>query len=128
MERVIRMQDNIEIEPLSSDERNMGMLCHLLALLGYIGIPFGNIIGPLVIWMVKKEESEFIDKCGQESLNFQISMFIYGAISGVLILVLIGIPMLIAILIIDLVCVIQASITASEGRVYHYPFTMRFVS
>ena len=61
---------------LTSEEKNYAMLAHLLALAGLI-LPFGSIIGPLVIWLIKKDESPFVDKNGKESLNFQISTTIY---------------------------------------------------
>ena len=58
---------------IPKDVRTMAMLCHLLALAGYV-IPFGNIIGPLVMWLVKKEDHPFIDEQGKEALNFQITV------------------------------------------------------
>ena len=54
-----------------------GMLCHLLSLTLLIGVPLGNILGPLIIWLIKRDEDPFVDLCGKESLNFQISMTIY---------------------------------------------------
>ncbi len=110
----------------SGDATTFGMLCHLLALTGYI-IPFGNIIGPLVVWMMKKNDSEFIDACGRDSINFQISILIYMIVAGILVLVVIGIPLLIALGIFNLVCVIIASIKAADGVRYSYPLTLRFL-
>jgi len=60
--------------------RNWAMGCHLAVLAVYMGIPFGNILGPLIIWLVKKDEFPLVDEQGKESLNFQISMLIYGAV------------------------------------------------
>lgn len=111
---------------VSSSEKNYAMLCHLVAFSGFI-IPFGSIIGPLVMWLIKKEESEFINYHGKESLNFQISIAIYTIISGILALVLIGILFLIALGIIWIVFVIIASVKTSEGEEYRYPLTIRFV-
>jgi len=105
----------------------MGMLCHLLALCGLLGIPLGNILGPLVIWLIKREDCPFVDACGKEALNFQISMTIYIIVSGLLALVLIGLILLPAIIIVNLVLTIIASIRASEGTNYRYPFTIRFI-
>ena len=59
------------------------MLCHLSAFAGFTGIPFGTILGLLVIWLLKREESPFIDTHGKEALNFQISVIIYGIISAI---------------------------------------------
>ncbi|MEW6113824.1 MAG: DUF4870 domain-containing protein, partial [Thermodesulfobacteriota bacterium] len=61
----------------SKQATNWGMLCHLSALLGLVLISFGHILGPLVVWLFKKNDDPFIDEQGKESLNFQISMTIY---------------------------------------------------
>jgi uncharacterized Tic20 family protein len=104
-----------------------GMLCHLTALSGLVGIPFGNILGPLIVWLMKKKESPFVDAQGKEALNFQITMMIYGLVSAVLCLVIIGFLLLFALLIMDLVCVIMASVKANNGMSYRYPLTIRFL-
>lgn len=111
---------------VSQDEKTLGMLAHLLALAGFI-VPFGNIIGPLVIWLLKKDELPFVDRHGKESLNFQISIFIYSIIAGLLCLILIGFPLLAAILIFDLVVVITAAVKANSGEEYAYPLSIRFI-
>ncbi len=114
------------MQAITKDERTMAMLCHLLALSGYV-IPFGNIIGPLIIWLLKREQSWFIDDQGKESLNFQISLIIYSIIAGLSILVLIGIVLLPLILLAGLILVIVAAIKANEGVAYRYPFTIRLI-
>ena len=88
----------------------------------------GHILGPLIVWLVKRGDSPEIDAHGKESLNFQISMLIYDAIAVVLCIVLIGIPILIVLWILNTVFVIIASIKASEGKFYRYPFTIRFIN
>jgi uncharacterized Tic20 family protein len=108
------------------DERMFGMLCHLLSLIGALGIPFGNIIGPLVVWLIKKDESAFVDKCGKDSLNFQISLMIYFLVCGILTFILIGFVGMLVLFIIGLVSVIQASIQANQGRHFVYPITIQF--
>ena len=108
----------------SGDEKLWAMLCHLSALAGYV-IPFGNIIGPLIIWMMKKEEYALVDDQGKESLNFQISITIYVFISIVLIFLLVGIPLLILIALFALVMMIIAGIKAYDGEKYRYPLTIR---
>ena len=105
----------------------MGMLCHLLSLTQLLGVPLGNILGPLIVWLIKRDEDPFADLCGKESLNFQISMTIYMIISGILILVFIGFFMVIALMILNIVYTIIAAIKASEGTSYTYPFTIRFI-
>ncbi len=111
---------------LTSEDRMWGMLCHLTAFSGYIGVPFGNIIGPLVVWLVKKEEMAFVDYHGKESLNFQISMLIYLLISGVSIFAIVGIVLFPAVLIAGIVLTIIAAIKANGGEYYEYPLTIRF--
>jgi len=112
---------------VSKDERTWGMLSHLLALSGYIGIPFGNILAPLIIWLVKKDESQFVADQAKESLNFQISLIIYAIVSGILTLVLIGFLLLGVIFIGGIVLTIIGTIKANEGVHYRYPLTIRLV-
>lgn len=107
-------------------ERNWGMGCHLAALGGFV-IPFGNIIGPLVLWLLKRDESEFVDDQGKESLNFQITVTILAILSGILIILIIGIGLLILVGIFSLVMIILATIKASEGEKYRYPFNFRLI-
>jgi uncharacterized Tic20 family protein len=106
--------------------RTWAMLCHIGAFAGYL-IPFGHIIAPLILWLVKKDESSLVDDQGKESLNFQISMTIYAVIAGLLILVVIGIILLIALGIFDLIVVIVAAVKANEGEKYRYPLSIRFI-
>ncbi|HET6558357.1 MAG TPA: DUF4870 domain-containing protein [Prolixibacteraceae bacterium] len=108
------------------DERMWGMLCHLSALAGFI-IPFGNIIGPLIVYSMKKDEYSFVADQGKESLNFQISVLIYLAISLVTIVLLIGIMFLVIIPLISLILTVLASIRANDGEYYRYPFCIRFI-
>jgi uncharacterized Tic20 family protein len=113
--------------PLSSDDRLFATLCHLLALTGYV-VPFGNIAGPLIVWLLKRETSPFIDGHGKEALNFQISILIYAAVAGLLILALVGCLLLPAVAVFKLVCVIIAAVRASEGQPYRYPLSIRFIA
>jgi uncharacterized Tic20 family protein len=115
-------------ETNEKQSRTWGMLCHLAGLAVYIGVPFGNILGPLVVWLIKKEEFPFVDEQGKEALNFQISITIYGIIAGILIIVLIGIPLLLGLLVAHIVLIIVAAIKANEGESYRYPFTIRLIS
>lgn len=114
------------MQAATKEERTLGMLCHLLALSGYV-VPFGNIIGPLVIWLLKKDQSWFVDDQGKESLNFQISLTIYAIIAGFSILVLIGIVLLPIVLLFGLIMVVIATIKANEGVAYRYPLTIRLI-
>ncbi len=110
----------------AKEERTYAMFCHLGALSGFV-VPFGNIIVPLVLWLIKKDSSPFIDRNGRESLNFQISLLIYSLISAVLILLVVGIFLLAMLWIFNLVAVIIAGVRAESGEQFRYPLTIRFI-
>jgi uncharacterized Tic20 family protein len=112
----------------SSEIRTWSVLCHASALLGLFFHFFGHLLGPLLVWLIKRGDAPEIDANGKESLNFQISMLIYDIIAGILCLVVIGIFILIALWILNTVFVIIASVKTSEGKIYRYPFTIRFLS
>jgi uncharacterized protein len=117
--------------PLNTEEdkqaRIWGMLCHLTALLGMIGIPLGNVLGPLIIWLVKKNTYPFVNEQGRESLNFQLSMTIYAIAAALLIFVKIGMPLLLLVAGINFILVIIASIRAFNGETYTYPLAIRLI-
>src|SRR4028119_1459861 len=107
--------------------RMWGMLCHLSALAGLV-IPFGNVLGPLIVWLTKKNDFPFVDDQGKESLNFQISLTIYVAVAAMLALLLIGIPLLIALGIGGLILTVVGAVNANDGKAYRYPMTIRFLN
>ena len=111
---------------MNKDENMWAMFCHLSALVGFV-IPFGNIIGPLIIWTVKKDEYPHVNDQGKEAINFQISITVYILISVLLIFVVIGIPLLIILGIFSLIMTVIASINANDGQKYRYPFTIQFI-
>ena len=111
----------------SSDIRTWCVLCHAAALLGLFFHFLGHLLGPLIVWLVKRGDSPEVDAHGKESLNFQISMLIYDAVAAILCVLLIGIPILIALWVLNTVLVIIASIQASEGKFYRYPITIRLI-
>ena len=99
------------------------MLCHLSGFLGYfVVIPFASIIGPLVVWLLKKDSSAFVDEHGKESINFQITMSIVYAITWILlfsiIFTLIAIPLFAILGVWIVVLVIVAAIKASQRRAF----------
>ena len=113
--------------PVTNRDANMwAMFCHLSALVGFV-IPLGNIIGPLVIWILKKDEYPLVNENGKEALNFQISMTIYIIASIILIIVVIGIPLLIALGLFELIAIVIAAIKANDGITFRYPLTIRFI-
>ena len=103
------------------------MLCHASALSGIFLHVVGHIFGPLIVWLLKRNESPETDAHGKESLNFQLSMLIYNVIAGILVIVLIGIPLLILLYVLNIVFVIVASIQAGDGKLYRYPMAIRFI-
>jgi len=103
------------------------VLCHASALSGIFLHVVGHIFGPLIVWLLKRNESPEIDAHGKESLNFQLSMLIYNVIAGILVIVVIGIPLLILLYVLNIVFVIVASIQAGDGKLYRYPMAIRFI-
>lgn len=101
----------------TSDERTMAILSHILTIIA-------PVLAPLIIYLVKKDESAYVSHHAKESLNFQISMFII--IIGLCITV-IGILLVWIVGIVSLVLVIIATIKASEGKLYKYPFNLRLI-
>ena len=97
-----------------------GMLCHLLGL-------FTSFVGPLIIWLLKKEEDPFIDNQGKEALNFQITMAIGWIVSALLTFVCIGAFLGIAVSVVDIIFCIIACIKANGGEAYRYPVSIRFI-
>jgi uncharacterized protein len=111
----------------NEDDRLWGMLAHLSALLGF-AIPFlGNVLGPLVIWLAKRETSAFVADQGREALNFNITVLIGGLVCAVLALIFVGLLLGAALLVYWLVLTIVAGIRANEGTLYRYPFALRLV-
>lgn len=102
------------------DDCNIAMLAHLLAL-------FTNFLGPLIIYLVKRDESTFVKDNARNALNFQISLFIYYIISWILALILIGFVMMAVLGVLHIVCCILGAVAAQKGRVYKYPLAIPFI-
>ena len=122
------MSENPQTNPQSAkDEQNWAMICHLSALAGFL-IPFGNVIGPLVVWQMKKDTMPLVDQHGKEALNFQITVAIAAIISMVLMLVIIGIFLLMVVALGGLVMTIIAGVKVANGELnYKYPFALRLI-
>ncbi len=110
----------------SPNDRMWAMLCHLGTLATFF--PFANVILPLLIWSMKKEDSPFINDQGKEALNFQITIMIGYAICIPLFFLFIGIPLIAALGIYHIVFSIVAAIKSNEGLAYRYPFALRLIS
>jgi uncharacterized protein len=104
----------------------LGMWCHLGAFAGVL-IPFANFLVPFLIWITKKDEYEFVDDQGKESLNFQISLLIYSMIGAALAFLIVGLVFLVVVAFFAIIQVIKAAIAASNGIRYRYPFCFRFI-
>lgn len=109
-----------------SSERGWCMAAHLSALAGY-AIPFGNLLGPFVVWQIKKDTSSLVTAHAKAALNFQISLLIYCFIAWLLIFVLIGVPLLVLLAVGNLVCIIIAAVRANEGQKWNYPASLKLL-
>jgi uncharacterized protein len=111
----------------TENERTWAMLAHLSALAGLIMPLLGIVIGPLVVWLARRDESSFVAEHAREALNFNISVLIGAVVCGLLMLVFVGFLLGTALFIAWLVKTLVAAIKASEGEIYHYPFSLRLV-
>ena len=115
-----------EIRVLSETERNWAMFCHLAGFAGFF-VPFGGVIGPLVIWLTKKEESTWINENGKASLNFQLSMLLYVILILPLCFIIVGFPLLAVLMLLKIIFMVIASVRASKGEEFRYPLSIPFV-
>jgi len=109
-----------EQQPLNSpvsEERTLAILCHVLCIVGWI-------LAPIIIYLVKKDESSFVAAHAKESMNFQITVFI---VTMALLISVVGILLIWLVAPIAMILMIVASIKASEGKLYRYPFTLRLI-
>ena len=113
--------------------RQWDMWCHLTALSGLF-VPFGNVIGPLIIWQMKRQEFPSVDEHGKEAMNFQLSVLIYLLGGGVLAVIgmffcvgLLLFPVLLAIHLGALILSVIAGLKANEGVAYKYPMNLRLI-
>lgn len=115
--------------PATADEKLWGLFVHLGGALGgftsAFGIPGGNLLVPLVIWLIKKDESAFLNDQGKEVLNFQLCIFILTIVCYVLICILFWVPWILSI--VALILGIVGGVKANEGVAYRYPFNFRLI-
>lgn len=115
-----------ENKVLSDTERNWAMFCHLSAFAGFF-FPFGGIIGPLICWLTKRDESVWVNVNGRNALNFQLSMLLYMVLAIPLCFIIIGIPIVMLLGTIKVICVIIASVQAAKGQLFRYPLVIPFI-
>src|SRR5947208_17194617 len=111
----------------STNVRTWVVLVHAIALIGFFVPLAGHIVGPLVIWLTKRDDSPELDAHGKEAVNFQISMLIYNVVAAIFCLILVGFAFLVVLWVLNTVFVIIAAIQASDGKFYRYPMTIRFI-
>ena len=136
-EQNVAAEPPIDVQPVgmskevNKDARMWAMFCHLAGLTGYIMPVVANIVAPLIIWQIKKDDFPFVNEQGKEAVNFQISMSLYLIISAILWVplsfVCVGVFIPIAIGIVDLVFLLIAAVNANNGHHYRYPLTIRFI-
>jgi uncharacterized Tic20 family protein len=102
------------------DERSIAMLAHLLGI-------FTQFLGPLIIWLIKKDSSEFINDQAKEALNFQITFILAWIISGILVAAVIGCFLLPVVAICNIVFCIMGAVAANKGQRYRYPLALRLI-
>jgi len=149
------MEDFIMIEE-NRDARTWATLCHLSALLMLIGVPLGNVLGPLVVWLIKRNDYPFVDDQGKEALNFQLSVTLYWVLAGILIFfsvgsiaffwpavhhrmfdfwnpmampfaMIFGFFLIFGLVILDVILAVVAAVKTSNGEAYRYPLTIRAI-
>lgn len=118
---------------LESQARTWNMLCHLSALAGFV-IPFGHLLGPLIVWQIKKNEFPSVDVHGKAALNFQITVtiavFVGAFITAILSFIGIGFllfPLVMLLGLVGLILAIIAGIKANNGEEYKYPYSFELV-
>lgn len=117
---VIDVEDNGSISNPSKDDR-------LLSMLIYVTSIFTTIIGPLIIWLIKRDESEFINYHGKEYFNFVISFFVYSLVAGLSTIILIGFILVPIVTIAFIVLLIMAAVKSYNGEYYRIPFVFRLI-
>lgn len=110
----------------SPGESNWITCCHLSALAGYF-VPLGHLLGPLIVWLLKKDVYPSVDRHGKEALNFQISISIYMLAATALIVVLIGIPLLIALATFNFIVILVAAVKSKNVQEFRYPLSLRLL-
>jgi uncharacterized Tic20 family protein len=111
---------------VSDEEKTWGVLTHVSGLSGLV-VPFGNVIGPLVVWLLKKDESRFVDENGKQALDFQITWTVLIFVSLLTVVLGIGLLLVPVLGLAWLILVVIATVRANEREVYDYPLTIDFV-
>ena len=118
---------NLDVPMGEDEERKWAMFAHI-GTFSSMFVPLGNFLAPIIIWQLKKNESEFVVDQAKEALNFQITVLIYALLSFLLVFIFIGFFLIFGLVIFSLVIVIVAGVKANEGEYYRYPMCIRLIS
>ena len=118
--------ETAETGAVDEEIRNTAAVAHLSTFAGLV-VPFGSVIGPLAVWLTRRDRGPFIDQAGREALNFGISIAIYGSVLVVAAFMLVGIPLLMVGVVAWVVLASLAAVKASQGQAYRYPLTLRLI-
>ncbi len=123
------ISNDTETDPTKTNSsiNNSAMLCHLMTFSGLM-VPLGGVLGPLIMWLVKKDEHAFVNRHGIAAVNFHLSMMLYYFVSFLLAFVIIGFFFLILLALADFILSIIGSIKASNGEEFRYPLAIPFIS
>lgn len=113
--------------PPPTTDNSLAVVMHLLGFAGFVLPTFGNILAPLILWLVKRTDSPYLDRVGKEVINFQISYTIYGIIAGMLCFILIGFVILPILGLLWIIFMIIAAVKTGNGEEYRYPATIRLL-
>ena len=119
-------QVNVPVQGPNAEAKQWAMFAHLAALAGFI-IPFGSIVGPLLVWQLKKDVDPFVEQNGKEAVNFQITIAIAAMVCFMLMFVVIGALLFPVLVLVWLIFTIIAGVKANNGEFYRYPMTIRFI-
>lgn len=126
LDDVFENESNPNFKPWGMEVNAYCMLMHLSSLAGFV-VPFLGLALPIVMWATNKDESPMIDKQGKIILNWIITATILAIIGVILIIVLIGIPILLAVGIAGIIFNIIGAIKANKGEIYQYPMSIPFI-
>ncbi|MFW6154213.1 MAG: DUF4870 domain-containing protein [Planctomycetota bacterium] len=113
---------------LDKETRYWATGCHLAGFALYLSpIPVLGVVAPLVIWLIKRENSPFIDAHGKAVVNFQLSLLIYLFVSAILVFVIVGFLLILALIVMQIILTINGAVRAQNGEPYRYPVAIRFI-
>jgi uncharacterized Tic20 family protein len=116
----------MELDETKNEYKTWAIFCHLITFISF-GIPFGNFVGVLTLWLLKRKESDLVNENGKEAINFQILCYLVCIIC--LLLWPFGIGIVIALFFGIYACfeIVLAAIKANQGQVYRYRFSLRLL-